>query len=88
MPLLEAPDLVFTGTTCTGGEALGVVFATGMLTQLGRVAALSEHVGDEESPLQRQVRKVAWLIAVVAVAPAWRSSRSARSSPGCRSATR
>ena len=38
-----------------------------MLSQLGRVAALSEHVGDEESPLQRQVRKVAWLIAVVAV---------------------
>ena len=67
VPLLEAHDLVFTGTTCTGGDALGVVFATGMLSQLGRVAALSEHVGDEESPLQRQVRKVAWLIAVVAV---------------------
>ena len=67
VPLLEAHDLVFTGTTCTGGDALGVVFATGMLSQLGRVAALSEHVGDEESPLQAQVRKVAWLIAVVAV---------------------
>ena len=67
VPLLEARDLVFTGTTCTGGEALGVVFATGMLSQLGRVAALSENVGDEESPLQRQVRKVARLIAIVAV---------------------
>ena len=67
VPLLQAPDLVFTGTSCTGGEALGVVFATGMQSQLGRVAALSEHVGDEESPLQRQVRRVAWLIALVAV---------------------
>ncbi len=67
VPLLMASDLVFTGTSCTGGEALGVVFATGMQSQLGRVAALSEHVGDEESPLQRQVRKVAWLIALVAV---------------------
>jgi magnesium-transporting ATPase (P-type) len=67
VPLLEAHDLVFTGTTCTGGDALGVVFATGMLSQLGRVAALSEHTGDEESPLQRQVRKVARLIAIVAV---------------------
>ena len=67
VPLLTAPDLVFTGTSCTGGEALGVVFATGMQSQLGRVAALSEHVGDEESPLQRQVKKVAWLIALVAV---------------------
>jgi calcium-translocating P-type ATPase len=67
-PLLAAHDLVFTGTSCTGGDAVGVVFATGMHTQLGRVAALSQNVGDEESPLQRQVRRVAWLIAVVAVA--------------------
>jgi magnesium-transporting ATPase (P-type) len=66
-PLLQASDVVFTGTSCTGGDALGVVFATGMQSQLGRVAALSENVGDEESPLQRQVRKVAWLIALVAV---------------------
>ena len=29
-PLLMASDVVFTGTSCTGGEALGVVFATGM----------------------------------------------------------
>jgi magnesium-transporting ATPase (P-type) len=68
VPLLQAPDLVFTGTSCTGGEALGVVFATGMQSQLGRVAALSEIVGEEESPLQRRVRRVAWLIALVAVA--------------------
>ena len=66
-PLLNATDVVFTGTSCTGGDAVGVVFATGMQSQLGRVAALSERVGDEESPLQRQVRKVAWLIALVAV---------------------
>ena len=38
-----------------------------MLTQLGRVAALSERVEADESPLQVQVRKVATLIAVVAV---------------------
>ena len=31
----EARDLVFSGTTCTGGEARGVVFATGMHTELG-----------------------------------------------------
>ena len=32
-------DLVFSGTACTGGEAAAVVLATGMRTQLGRVAA-------------------------------------------------
>jgi calcium-translocating P-type ATPase len=67
-PLLEAHDLLFSGTTCTGGEATAVVFATGMLTELGRIAALSEHVKTEPSPLEQQVKRVARLIAVVAVA--------------------
>ena len=65
---LAAKNLVFSGTSCTGGEARAVVFATGMRTELGRIAALSERVGREESPLERQVRRVAWLIAAVAVA--------------------
>ncbi len=67
VPLLQARDLVFSGTSCTGGEAQAVVFATGMHTELGRIAALSERVGTEESPLEHQVRRVAWFIAAIAV---------------------
>jgi len=67
VPLLEAPDLVFSGTACTGGGAQALVYATGMHTELGRISALSERVETEESPLEHQVRRVAWLIAVVAV---------------------
>jgi calcium-translocating P-type ATPase len=67
VPLLQARDLVFSGTTCTEGEARAVVFATGMRTELGRIAALSERVTSEESPLEAQVRRVAWLIALIAV---------------------
>src|SRR5450759_1151038 len=70
LPRLEARDLVFSGTTCTGGEAQGIVFATGMHTELGRIASLSERVKEPPSPLERQVRRVAWLIAGVAVAMA------------------
>ncbi|WP_285741192.1 cation-transporting P-type ATPase [Lentzea sp. NBRC 105346] len=66
-PLLDARDLLFSGTSCTGGEAKAVVFATGMRTELGRIAALSQRVGRDESPLERQVKRVAWLIAAVAV---------------------
>lgn len=65
--LLQARDLVFSGTACTGGEAEALVFATGMHTELGRIAALTQRVGAEESPLEREVRRVAWLIAVVAL---------------------
>ena len=64
---LTAKNLVFSGTSCTGGEARALVYATGMRTELGRIAALSERVEREESPLERQVRRVAWLIAAVAI---------------------
>ncbi len=66
-PLLEARDLLFSGTSCTEGEAVAVVYATGMRTELGRIAALSQRVEHEASPLERQVMHVARLIAVVAV---------------------
>ncbi len=66
--VLESEELVFAGTLCTGGEAQAVVFATGMGTQLGRIAALSQRVKPEISPLQHQVNRVAWLIAAIAVA--------------------
>jgi magnesium-transporting ATPase (P-type) len=67
VPVLQARDLVFSGSTCTEGEARALVFATGMRTELGRIAALSERVEKEESPLEAQVRRVAWLIALIAV---------------------
>jgi calcium-translocating P-type ATPase len=67
-PPIEARDLVFSGSACVGGEAKAIVVRTGMQTELGRIAALTERVEAEPSPLERQVRQVAWLIAVVAVA--------------------
>ena len=70
VPPIRARDLVFSGTICTEGEARAVVFATGMGTELGRIAALSERAERDESPLEGQVRRVAWLIAAIAVVTA------------------
>ncbi|MGW4720168.1 cation-translocating P-type ATPase [Nocardia sp. NPDC004260] len=67
VPLAQARELVFSGTSCTEGEARAIVFATGMHTELGRIAALSERVERDESPLEHQVRRVAWLIALISV---------------------
>lgn len=44
------------------------MFATGDHTELGRIAALSQRTLRDPSPLEQQVKKVAWLIAAVAVA--------------------
>ncbi|MFI1148100.1 hypothetical protein [Streptomyces sp. NPDC020817] len=48
--------------------AQAIVFATGDHTELGRIAALSRRTRREPSPLETQVKKVAWLRAAVAVA--------------------
>lgn len=65
--LLHARDLLFSGTACTGGQALAVVTATGMHTEIGRIAALSQRTRREESPLEYQVKRAARLIALIAV---------------------
>ncbi|MEU4121729.1 cation-translocating P-type ATPase [Streptomyces virginiae] len=65
--LLQEPNLVFSGTTATEGQAQAIVFATGDRTELGRIAVLSQRTRREPSPLEQQVKKVAWLIAAVAV---------------------
>ncbi len=85
-PLLEAGDLVFSGTACVAGEAKALVFATGMQTELGRIAALTERVEVEESPLEHEVRRVAWLITLVAVVIglAFLPLGDRRSRPACR----
>ncbi|MGZ4489708.1 MAG: cation-translocating P-type ATPase [Nocardioidaceae bacterium] len=67
VPHLEAADLLFSGTSCTSGTCRAVVFATGDHTELGRIAALSQAGPPTASPLERQVKRVAWLIAAVAL---------------------
>ncbi len=67
-PVLEARDVVFSGSSCVGGEAKALIVSTGMQTELGRIAAMTENVKTEPSPLEQQVRRVAWLISLVAVA--------------------
>ena len=67
VPLLQATDVIFSGTACTGGEAEALVTATGMHTELGRIAALSQRAGRSDSPLEHQVKRATMLIAFVAV---------------------
>lgn len=66
-PLLEAREMVFSGTACTAGQGRAVVTRTGMHSEIGRIAALSQRGRPEPSPLERQVRRATWIIAIVAV---------------------
>lgn len=48
-------NLVFMGTTVATGNGLGIVVATGMQTELGRIANLSQITKPELSPLQKEL---------------------------------
>ena len=66
--LLRAGNLLFAGTLIVAGECTAVVFATGMRTEFGRIAHLTQSTGDTASPLQREIERVSRLVALLAVA--------------------
>lgn len=62
--LASRHNLVFMGTTVATGEATGVVVATGMHTELGRIASLSEAAPREVSPLQKEMNNIATRVTI------------------------
>ncbi|MEP7356169.1 MAG: HAD-IC family P-type ATPase, partial [Anaerolineales bacterium] len=64
---LERPNLVFAGTSIVAGTGRAVVVATGMLTQFGRIANLTQTVPDEPSPLQSEMAWITKRIAFLAL---------------------
>jgi magnesium-transporting ATPase (P-type) len=64
----ELPNLVFAGTTIASGTGKAVVFATGMSTQFGKIANLTQNVGEELSPLQKEMITVTRVVTIIALA--------------------
>ncbi|MDJ0520932.1 MAG: cation-transporting P-type ATPase [Planctomycetota bacterium] len=54
-PLHDRSSMLFKGTAVTRGSAEGVVVATGMATQLGRIAGLVDEAEAEVTPLERRL---------------------------------
>jgi len=61
-------NMVFSGTTATYGRGRAVVTATGMRTEMGRIAGLLEETPEEETPLQVELDRVGKLLGAVVVA--------------------
>ena len=57
--LANRHNLVFMGTTVATGSAKCIVIATGMQTELGRIARLSQGTKNDLSPLQKEMNSLA-----------------------------
>jgi len=62
----ELPNLVFAGTCVASGTGRAVVFATGMHTQFGKIANLTQQIGEELSPLQKEIGRVTRVVTIMA----------------------
>ena len=65
-PWSEARNLVLAGCTVLRGTGVAVVYATGIRTQFGRVAALSQEIRRKASPLERQTARMVRVLTVIA----------------------
>jgi len=64
---LERPNLIFAGTSVASGTGKAVVYATGMLTQFGRIAQLTQAVQEEPSPFHQELQRLSRRLSIVAI---------------------
>ena len=62
----ELPNMIYAGTTVAAGTARAVVCATGMDTEFGKIAHLTQTVGEELSPLQKEMARVTKIVTILA----------------------
>jgi magnesium-transporting ATPase (P-type) len=65
---IASPNLVFAGTTVAAGRGTAVVHGTGMATEFGRIAQLTQGTARADSPLQEELRRLSVVVGVIAVA--------------------
>ena len=68
VPLGDRDNMIFSGTAATYGHGRAIVTATGMLTEIGRIAGLLKQTPDEATPLQRELDRTGRVLGLVVVA--------------------
>ncbi len=63
----ERHNMVFSSTTVVYGHGRAVVTATGMATEIGRIAGLLQKAPDEVTPLQKELAQVGKALAVAVI---------------------
>jgi Ca2+-transporting ATPase len=64
---LDQPNLIFAGTSIASGTGRAVVTATGMSTQFGRIAHLTQSIAEEPTPFQKELNHLSKFTAWIAL---------------------
>ena len=65
--LLRGKNILLAGTSLVSGQARAVVFATGMHTEFGKIAHLTQTGGEAVSPLRKEIVYLSHLIIILAL---------------------
>lgn len=67
-PLGDRTNMVFSGCSITYGTASAVVTATGMDTEMGKIANLLDNEADTQTPLQKKLTQLGKYLGILALA--------------------
>jgi Ca2+-transporting ATPase len=67
VPLGDRHNMVFSGTPATYGHGRAVVVATGMETEMGRIAGMLKQASPETTPLQKELDRTGKLLGLIVV---------------------
>jgi Ca2+-transporting ATPase len=63
----DRDNMIFSGTAVAYGRARAVVVATGMQTEMGRIAGMLREAPDERTPLQKELDRVGKTLGLVVI---------------------
>ncbi|MBI5794046.1 HAD-IC family P-type ATPase, partial [Candidatus Uhrbacteria bacterium] len=66
-PIADRLNMIYAGTTVAAGRGTGVVVLTGMRTEFGRIAEMLADVGEQQTPLQKNLDRLGGTLAKAAL---------------------